>query len=258
MKVIKEKIWIGKLHREAWLYIGLPRDYDTTRKDYPVLYMHDGTNVFYDEDAYDGVSWGMIETLDDDPEIPRMIVVALQSAPGRRRLDEYGPYPFEIGQVGELPDNPGGLAADYLDYLVNDLKPSIDSRFRTRKSPNDTAIMGSSMGGVVSLYALVRHPEVFGRIASVSGAFFVALRPFLRDLREADYSHVRRIYLDCGDEETGGGSPEDYLVSNHEVYEVLNEKLTPSNLTYKIITGGKHHESHWRVRLGDILKTLFQ
>lgn len=251
----KETIWIEKLNRYAKLYVGLPDNYEETDRLYPVLYMHDGHNVFDPKDSYAGKTWEILKAYQDHQDLKDVIVVALECANGIERLNEYGPFPFTFDGF-EFSETPGGKADQYLEYLVNDLKPMIDKSYRTLKGKENSAMMGSSMGGVISIYAAIKYPDVFGRIAAVSSAFYVSLEPFIKLIKSTDFSHLNILYMDTGTEEVGGGNKQDYLVSNDQVYDVLKSKIDANKLVYKKIKGGKHSEEDWAARLPNILKII--
>ena len=254
MHVTKEKMVIPSCNFETAVYVALPASYTAGSKRYPVLYMHDGHNLFYAEDSYSGETWRVAETFQENPDLPETIVVGVASpSDGMQRLDVYGPDPFDIDIPNESRQ-PGGKADAYLDWLVGTLKPLIDKRYRTQTEPEHTSVIGSSMGGILSLHALLRHPEVFTRAASVSGAYFVALNPMLKRLEQARYDHIRKLYVDVGDHESAPDYVEAYLFSNQAIYEALLKQLNPSVLQYRIIAGGEHHERDWASRFADILR----
>ena len=258
MKVIKEERFIKELNRNAYLYIGLPHSYDS-KKAYPVMYMHDGHNLFFKEDAFIQETWQIKEAFLNDSTLPEVIIVGLSCAQGVERLNEYGPFEFDDSISLDFGQGPyGGKGDIYLDYLVNILKPEIDHRFNTLKEAHQTAMMGASMGGVISLYAAIKYPHVFGLIASLSGSYFVSLKAFINAINKADLSSVKKIYLDTGDDENGIAEPYDYIESNMEIYEALKTKLSKERLEFQIISGGKHNEKAWAKRFPNILKTLFQ
>ena len=259
MRVIKEERFIAALNREAKLYIGLPDDYDKTSSHYPVLYMHDGQNVFFESDAFVGKTWEVKEAFEDHQDLPDLIVVALSSADGDERLNEYGPYSFGQAALEEFDlTDIGGKGKQYIDYLVNELKPEIDERFRTKKAADVTAIMGASMGGVISLYAGLVYPNIFGLIASLSGSYFVSKEAFINEIAKANIDMLKKVYMDTGDAEVAGGDEEDYVMSNLDVFEALKEKLPNQRLEFQVISGGKHTETDWAKRFPNIVRTLYK
>ncbi|MBY0241853.1 MAG: hypothetical protein K2X55_21325 [Burkholderiaceae bacterium] len=159
--------------------VWLPPGYDGTTQRYPVLYMHDGQNLFEASTAIGGQAWEVhkvLAALIAAGAARPAIIVGIWS--NRDRAREYAPAvaverlapDLRASLLGD-PPIPGGLpplSDQYLRFLVEELKPAIDSRFRTRKERAATFILGSSMGGLVSLYAVARHPEVFGGAACLS------------------------------------------------------------------------------------------
>lgn len=256
MKLIKREFYCEPLQRDVRLYIGLPKTYDLSNRRYPVLYMQDGHNVFLKEDSFIGHTWQMLEMYDKHPNLKEIIVVAMDaSSKENGRLYEYSPFVFNLKDSDF--DGCGGGGDVYLDYLVNHLKPSIDSEFRTLSEQKHTAIMGSSLGGFISIYAGLKYPKTFGKLASLSGSFFVALKEMLESIELADMSNIDLIYMDSGDQEVAGGDTIDYLKSNEIIMKKLVKKIGEDKVVYKVIKGGKHSEVDWSKRLRPIIQTLF-
>lgn len=256
MELIRKKMFVEALNRDAVLYIALPKHYNEKEKRYPVLYVHDAQSVFVDQDAYEGHSWKLIDLYDQHDDLPEIIVVGLSNAEDERRLYEYGPYPFdERFLVDQKPR--GGGAETYLDVIEHTIKPMIDANYKTIPDASSTAMMGASMGGVVTLYAALTKSHVFQRFASLSGAFFVSLPQLVETIQKANSQNIKRFYMDTGDEEEAGGNAEDYLYSNEMIHERLRTKLSPYTLNYRIIAGGKHHADDWARRLKEVLTVLF-
>ncbi len=252
MEVTKNHIWIDTLNRYADLYIGLPKNYETSDESYAVLYMHDGQNVFNKQDSTYDMTWEVDKHFADDSSLPEVIVVALSSAKGTNRLDEYGPYAFTFNK-----ETHGGKGDIYVSYLVNELKPYIDATYRTKTEAKHTAIMGASMGGYISLYAATRYPNVFARTASLSGSFFLEKARLISHLKARDLSLLEKVYIDTGDDEVAGGNQEDYVFSNMDVYNYLRTVLPQNKLMFNVVAGGKHNENAWSKRFPDVLKFLF-
>ena len=184
--------------RRVWLY--LPPGYGTTTKRYPVLYMHDGQNLFDAATSFAG-EWGIDETLDSlhargDGGV---IVVGVDHG-GTHRLDEYNPWRAVRADLG------GGDGKAYVEFLVHSLKPYIDQHYRTRADRAHTGVMGSSMGGLISLYAALRYPDVFGRAGVFSCACWIARNDILAYARHAmPLQPLPRLYFVAGGAETADG-----------------------------------------------------
>jgi predicted alpha/beta superfamily hydrolase len=184
-----------KRTRRGWIY--LPENYFSGKKRFPVIYMHDGQNVFDDATSYSG-EWGVDEFFDSlGTDAKEWIVVAIDNG-GAKRINEYCPYDFSLEGITPGNDLNRGEGNEYVDFLVKTLKPFIDKNYRTEKDKASTAIAGSSMGGLISLYAELKYPKVFGAAGVFSPAFWIA---------PAIYSDIKRekfqskIYF-CG--ATGG------------------------------------------------------
>ena len=162
-----EEFTMPQLGRERRIWVYLPPEYEASTQSYPVLYMHDGQNLFDKSASYDG-EWEVDETLNQlfaGGETEGIIIVGIDCEPECRR-DEYSPWERTLIEQG-------GEGDDYLDFLVNNLKPYIDKNYRTLPDREHTGIGGSSMGGFISLYGGLKYQEVFSKIAAFSPAIFV-------------------------------------------------------------------------------------
>jgi predicted alpha/beta superfamily hydrolase len=175
---------------------------------------------------------------------------------GRGRFSEYSIFDLNLGyNVKTRPIE--GKGRHTLSHLVHEMKPEIDQRYRTLSDKSNTALMGSSMGAVLVNQAAILYPDIFGRVACLSGAYFVAMDQ-IRQLNEtADFSKLDYCYLDVGDHEEGLASRSEYLETNKALAEILKTKIPTEKLCFRIIKGGIHHESAWKTRLDEILALLF-
>lgn len=179
--------------------IWLPPGYDDTRGQYPVLYMHDGHNLFDPAKSNFNKVWAAdkaILQLVAEGRIEPHIIVGIW-APGEDRYRQYLPQFVADRATGALAasirEQTKGkpvISARYLAWLADELKPRIDAAFRTRTGPADTPIAGSSMGGLMSCYAIVERPDAFGRAACVSSHWPIALP----EISDADRAHVVAIW----------------------------------------------------------------
>ena len=233
--------------REVTVY--LPAGYDE-REDrrYPVLYVQDGQNLFDASRAYvPGNHWRLQEAADaaiGERTAEPMIIVGIDHA-GPGRADEYTPVP-------DPKHKTGGRAEDYARMLIEELKPLIDARFRTLPDAGNTAVGGSSLGGLVSLYLLLRHPEVFGRGAVMSPSVWWGGRAILEDV-EAFSGKPPRIWLDIG-----GREGAEALSDTRELRNRLAAKGW-SEETFRFLEDrrGDHSERAWARRARQTLEFLF-
>jgi len=220
------------------ILVYLPPTYHHTERRYPVVYFQDGQNVFDAATSYAGVEWGADETLQAlSGEGVEAIAVAVPNA-GERRLNEYTP-----------PENPWWLGTGdrYVDFLIDTVKPQIDRAFRTHPDRLHTAIVGSSLGALISLYAWARRPEVFGLCGALSPALWVG-RGLIYDIVARAPHRPGRVYVDNGTLEA----------SAHRLVEALNERGYREDLKVVVDEGGRHTEADWARRLPDALRFLLK
>jgi predicted alpha/beta superfamily hydrolase len=219
-----------KTTRKIWLY--LPKDYEISTKKYPVIYMHDAQNLFDAKTSFAG-EWNVDEKLDSLKA--QVIVVGIENG-GEKRIDELTPYKNE--KYG------GGETDKYLEFIVNTLKPEIDKKYRTKPNVKNTTIMGSSLGGLTSYYAVIKYPEVFGKAGVFSPAFWIN-RKEINDLTTNSKKLKAKIYFLCGDSE----GDDDSMVKDLNNIELLlnTNRCYCLHLNKKIIVkGGHHNEKLWR------------
>ena len=245
--VLSDSFAMPQLGRSRRVWIYLPMDYANGTRRYPVLYMHDGQDVFDAATSFAG-EWGVDETLDSLRA--RAIVVAVDNG-GAARMSEYNPWKAANASLG------GGEGDRYVEFLVNTLKPSIDKRYRTLRDPAHTGIMGSSMGGLISLYAVLKRPDVFGRAGVFSCACWVA-RPFVYEFaRKAGKPHKdARIFFIAGALETKDGEP---ARDQREMVDTLVAAGWRRNVNMRSIISpdGKHSEWFWRREFPSAFNWLF-
>ena len=234
--------------REILVY--LPPSYESTDRTYPVLYMHDGQNLFDDATSYSG-EWGVDETAEAlaRPELEAIIVGVPNG--GRKRLDEYGPWFEPDVRLPGIESGAGGRAEDYLAFLLETVAPAVNASFRTRTDRASTGIAGSSMGGLISLWASIEAGETFGFCAAFSSALWVGEERIFEYVRER-LAPGLRIYLDCGGQEgVGPYSQREYLEANRRMRDIL--KAQGYDLAWVEDRRGKHNEADWRRRFGPVL-----
>lgn len=235
--------------RRLWVY--LPPGYATTERRYPVLYMHDGQNLFDVSTSFAG-EWEVDESLDAlvrEGRLEGLIVVGIDNA-GDARLDEYSPW--RDRQLGK-----GGRGNLYASFLVRTLKPFVDRNWRTLPDREHTGIAGSSMGGLISLYAGLRYPEVFGRVAAFSPTLGFAARMPMRYVRTARARLPQRVYLDMGGAESGHPAHDRELV---ELARAAASTLESGGFEVRLVVDApaQHHESAWAARFPEAVTWLFR
>ncbi|MGZ3999754.1 MAG: alpha/beta hydrolase [Mucilaginibacter sp.] len=227
--IVSEKFDMPQLGRQRRVWVYLPADYETSGKKYPVIYMHDGQNLF-DEYTSGYGEWGIDEIMDKLPVKEQCIIVGIDHG-GEYRISEYDPYDTKYGK---------GQGDAYLDFLVKNLKPYIDGHYRTKKGPNNTTIAGSSMGGLISMYALLKYPAVFGNAGVFSPAFWISPEMF-QYAEKASLKKYSRMYFVCGDAES-----ETMVTDMKKMAGIIRAKgVTEQNTPEVVVKGAKHNEKQW-------------
>jgi len=252
----KFPIFMTAFKQERMIRVFLPNSYNNENKSYPVLYMHDGQNVFEDEGAIKGVSLGMKDYLEKTGL--EIIIVGIDLNPeGEERVNEYCPWVNgEISkQILGYASPSGGRGEEYLDFVVNELKPFIDQKYRTLK--NQTSMAGISLGGLISTYAACRYPHVFKRIAAISPGFYRNQEEIENLLRNSDMSAIEKFYMDFGTKEIGEDEEMQkvFLDLTNRVVDILNDRKAP--LHFQLIEEAEHAYIFFRKRVPAMLSYLF-
>lgn len=261
--VVGELLWLADFHspqldNSRTLQVWLPPSYQTASdKRYPVIYMHDGQNLFDIAPSFAG-EWQADETMTQLAEEGfEAIMVGLANHPQNRVL-EYNPWDSPYGQ---------GQGQAYVDFLADTVKPVIDADFRTLASPEHTGLLGSSMGGLISLYGIFARPE-FGRAGIFSPALEVGgqgVWPFVANL---PHRAGIRLYMDVGTHEVvqENLTPEaqhrhslDYLQMVQRLHDALIKKgYGTDQMLYVEDEGGTHREAMWARRLPNAMRFLLK
>ena len=230
----------GPEPRNVYVYLPLNYEYEE-KKHYPVLYMFDGHNAFYDKDATYGKSWGIGRYL--DKEAAELIVVAAECnhSPKNDRLSEYSPYDIDNPHYGKFI----GRGDETMTWFIHTLKPQIDRDFRTLKDRDHTFIMGSSMGGLMSLYAVLKYNKVFSRAAALSPSIWVSVEKLGELIRSTPLSPDTVVYMDYGSREMN------FHAGNEKSFAALGAEMLSRriHLTMRIVPNGNHCEASWEQQL---------
>lgn len=237
----------GPEERCAYLYLPESYQYDQ-RKRYPVLYMFDGHNVFFDSDATYGKCWGMKEYMDYTGT--QMIIAAVECnhSPKNRRLEEYSPYSFSDPKLGKFT----GLGKETMEWIIHTFKADIDKRFRTLPDRKHTYIAGSSMGGLMSLYALLAYNDVFSKAAALSPSLWTNPAKIGNLIRESPLFPDTVLYMDYGSEELKNHAGMQKIFSKTAARLLDREVL----LNSRIIPGGTHCEASWERQIPFFMNVL--
>lgn len=227
-------------NRERTAYLCFPKDYDGDKR-YPVLYMFDGQTLFFDETAPYGDSWRMGEALDG---LGAQLIVAAVDCDPNDRLTEYSPFPF-ASKFGSS-EGKGGV---YLDWLTQTFIPIVESRCSA--DPARRFLAGSSMGGLMTLFGLMRHPDVFRGGAALSPSLWID--PKACGQMCAQIKQRPLLYMDYGTKELKNHG-ERQRAALRECLDALIGQNVP--LTFRLIGGGEHSEKTWRAQIPVFLSAL--
>jgi len=244
VQVMDEEFFIPQFNRYRRIWLYLPPDYETSGKNYPVLYMHDGQNLFDAATSFAG-EWEVDETLNDlfaeGKDVP--IVVGIDNG-GGDRIDEYTPWPN--------PGYGGGDGELYAQFIVETLKPFIDENYRTKPERENTGVMGSSLGGLISHYIAIKHQDVFSKSGIFSPSYW-----FNDSVYDFTYNTGKlqnmNLYIMGGSNESAGLVGEMMAMTD----TLLAAGFQDDELALKVVPGGQHNEALWRQEFGEAYEWLF-
>lgn len=236
-------------NRQIHMY--LPDDYIVSRKQYPVLYMFDGHNLFDDEDATYGKSWNLAYQIIEQKK--DIIVVGQEcSHQGNDRINEYSPYSFSDDFFGDVE----GYGKETMAFFVHTLKPYIDAHFPTRRDRQYTWIGGSSCGGIMAYYALLAHSSVFSKAICISPFFAPMYEDLVKDTQNKYIFQDSKFYISWGAKEGGDHA---FIYETKMCTELANILIHRNiEVQFNVRPEGRHCEEDWEKEAPDFLQFLFQ
>lgn len=245
VSILKKEFVINGLNdisHKIWLY--LPPNYSDSEESYPVIYMHDAQNLFDDKTSFVG-EWDIDGTLNNlfKKTGKSFIVVGVENG-GEKRIEEYTPWKHK--KYG------GGKGDIYINFLVNELKPFIDQTYRTKPEASETAIIGSSLGGLISFYGGLKHPEVFGKIGALSTSFWFSNKVNNFAKKKGNLKSTKLYFL------VGGKEGDTMVPDTENMAKLLVDLGFPNeNMKTKIVADGKHTESFWKEEFLEVITFLY-
>lgn len=249
--IIKYDLYSSSLERDVTIHMYLPDDYMNSHKTYPVLYMFDGHNLFFDEDATYGRSWRLLNhlyALEED-----IIVVGIEcSHEGNERLSEYAPFDFYDAEFGGGIDGKGDAT---MDFILHTLKPYVDHHFPARKDRRHTWIGGSSCGGLMAIYALCTCSSVFSKAVALS-PYVLPCDSSLLYCADQVYIHSpSSLYLSWGARE--GNTAHEFVGETACLTELANILLSKGvRMEFHVKPLGEHDEAEWESLVDSFLRFL--
>lgn len=236
-----------RINRRVEVY--LPDDYYESNERYPVIYMYDGHNLFFNQDATYGKSWGLREFMDQYPK--KMIIIGVEcNHSGNERHREYFPYHLKPKYL--YTDFLDGKGIQYMDWLTGEFKNDMDKKYRTLPDRENTMIAGASMGGLMSLYSVIKYNNVFKYAACLSSAIMLCKHELIADIKATNINPDTKIYMDFG----GAEWDTEHILKMHK--EIENELLKKHvQFKFHFEPKGEHCEADWEKRVSIYMKFLF-
>ncbi len=246
VKILSNDFYLKSLgvKRRVWIY--LPNGYDSSKDKYKVLYMHDGQNLFDVLTAPFG-EWGVDEALDTLNK--NLIVVGIDNG-SAERLSEYSAFDFKVNADAKNVWDVKAKGKLYLESIVNDLMPYVESNYRVKKGKENTFIAGSSMGGLISYYALFLYPDKFSKAGVFSPSFWVAKEQYYQMTQDHKLK-LGDIYMIAGELE--GRS---YIDDMNKISATIKSRKLSKNLITKEVPKAQHNEQFWRSEFSEFLGWL--
>jgi len=243
--VLEQVFHIPKLNRDRQIRIYLPPNYQSSDKRFAVLYMHDGQNLFDDATAYSG-EWGIDETLNKLSREDKLSLIVVGIDNGHeKRMNELSPW--ENSKYGAAEGK------EYMEFVVNVVKPFIDKNYRTLSDQSNTAIMGSSMGGLISQYAIFEYSDVFSKAGIFSPSFWFSDSVYSDSRVEKLTDNTRLYYLMGGKE---GIQSVDNMMKMVDKLKING--FSENAIFSKISPNGDHNEAFWRSEFEQAILWLFE
>ncbi|GJH42996.1 alpha/beta hydrolase [Pasteurella canis] len=242
----------------------LPKNYALNLSQYyPVVYMHDGQNVFYSKESFSAHSWKTIPLVKNNVELADMIIVGIDND-GANRVNEYSTWQFD-SNVYSGKDNIGGKGKEYADFIIQVVIPFINSTYRTKPQKEYTAMIGSSLGGNITQFMGVEYASYIGRLGIFSSASWLTPKDFQIYFDSHDLDFSQKIYIQVGTQEgddtdsqfTTDNIKQLYIDASLSYYQTLLKKGMPiDQIKLEIIANGIHSETQWAQHLPDCLSFL--
>ncbi len=241
----------------------LPKGYaEDTERTYPVVYFHDGQNVLYSKESFSGHSWKVIPTIKRNPDISKMIVVAIDND-GMERMHEYAAWKYSETSIPGVQF--GGKGTLYAEFVMDVVKPFIDKEYRTKSDKVHTAMIGSSLGGNITQFMGLAYQDQIGCLGVFSSANWLHQDAFDRFIERKKLDPSQRVYIYVGTEEAddtdktlmAGNIKQAYINSSLTYFrQLIAGGVHLHNLELEVISGAVHNEEAWALYLPDCLRFL--
>lgn len=248
---VKDSFYFAPLQVWHKIYLYLPNGYTPTKR-YPVLYMHDGQNLFDNATSYSG-EWEVDEYMDKTNT--QCIVVGITNA-GSGRMQQYNPYPWgkELNTYGDAAKSMTATipyGKEYAAFLVTTIKPYIDANYSTKRSRANTYLAGSSMGGLISYYTALKYPNVFSKVGIFSPSFWINMDAIKQQLSYTKKGSKMNYYFYAGSIES-----KNLVAEVMDIYTLTKSKTKKANMQLHIKAQAQHNEASWSAEFPEFMKWI--
>lgn len=253
LKLETHHLNVPYLNEKRRVRVLLPKDYkEDTDLNYPVIYFHDGQNVFHSSESFSGHSWKTIPAIKRNPDLPKMILVGIDND-GGNRINEYTPWKIT---ESPLPSDIhlGGSGAEYAEFVMHVVKPFIDKNYRTKSDKQHTAMIGSSLGGNITAYMGIEYQDEIGRLGIFSLANWITATDFNAYINEQTIDSDQLVYIQVGTQE-GDDTDRQFMYGNmKQAYidcsldytkRLIMKGMPVENIDLNIFADERHTEEAW-------------
>lgn len=249
--------------RKRRVRVLLPKTYHTSEQNFPVVYMHDGQNIFTSDETEDKGSWRVGSVIEETNDLPPMIVVAIDNDE-ENRTNEYTPWKIREAPISDKMDL-GGQGVEYAEFVMSVVKAFIDENYRTKSDKRFTAMVGSSLGGTISSFMGIKYQDQIGRLGIFASATWVTNKEFDHYIEKVDLSPDQRVYIQVGTED--GDQEDEELIygdvkqayidfSVNYLKQLIESGVPVNNTRLNIFVGEEHVEGDWAKHLPECLLFL--
>lgn len=253
LKLETHYLTVPYLNKKRRVRVLLPKDYKVEKElTYPVIYFHDGQNVFHSSESFSGHSWKTIPAIKRNPNLPKMILVGIDNDE-ENRINEYTPWPIT---ESPLPSdfNLGGKGAEYSEFVMDVVKPFVDKNYRTKSDKKHTAMIGSSLGGNITAYMGIRYKNEIGKLGIFSLANWITETAFNEFLEENTMDIDQQVYIQVGTQE-GDDTDRQFMYGNMKqayidcsldyMKRLILKGLPVESIDINIFADERHTEEAW-------------
>lgn len=241
----------------------LPKNYPTSEENFPVIYMHDGQNIFTGDETQEKGSWKVDSIIEETSDLPPMIVVAIDNDEANR-TNEYAPWKIKEAPISDEVDL-GGQGSEYAEFVMSVVKSFIDQHYQTKPDKTFTAMIGSSLGGTISTFMGIKYQDRIGGLGIFAAANWVTKKEFDYFIEETDLDPDQQIYIQVGTED-GDEEDEELMYGNvKQAYidftvrylkQLIQAGIPVNHTRLNIFVGEEHLERDWSKHLPECLRFI--